>query len=73
MSLGRFSRGEWNADMSMRFWGYSKGMEAWMTPERFDAAKEKLSHHQKLASVDRSLVAKLKKLCRGKRANSSAN
>ena len=63
----RSKRGDWNADMSMRFWGYCKGVAAWMTPERFDAAKEKLSYHQSLANVDRSLVAQLQKLCRGPR------
>jgi hypothetical protein len=72
MSERRLTRGEWKADLSMRFWGYCKGREAWMTPERFDAAKEKLSYHQSLANVDRSLVAKLKKMMRGKRVISSA-
>ncbi len=71
MSSRRLERGEWNPDLSMRFWGYCKGMEAWMTPSRFDAAKEKLSYHQSLALVDRSLVAKLKKMMRGKRVKSS--
>ena len=68
MSPSRFIRGDWNADMSMRFWGYCKGVAAWMTPERFEASKEKLSYHQSLANADRALVAEIEKLRRGKRA-----
>ena len=33
---GPLKRGDWNKDTTLRFWGYFKGREMWVSPERFE-------------------------------------
>jgi len=37
----KYKMGDWNKDNTKRFWAYIKGAEAWVTPERFNKAREK--------------------------------
>lgn len=33
---GPLCRGDWNKTKTKRFWGYRKGVEMWVAPERFE-------------------------------------
>jgi hypothetical protein len=37
----KYKMGDWNKDNTKRFWAYIKGAEAWVSPERFNQAREK--------------------------------
>jgi len=61
MNTTRLSRGDWNADKTKRFWGYIRGVEGWLSTEKFSEAQWRTSYWLRIASSNLSLLRKLRK------------
>jgi len=61
MISSRFKRGDWNAGRTKQFWGYIKGAEGWLSPEKFKDAQERTKYWGKLAVWDLRLLKKVRK------------
>lgn len=65
----RYRRGDWNPEGTKRFWGYIKGAEGWLSPERFEESRARTTYWCRVASNNPQLIKKLRQEHRIKRRN----